>query len=51
MKTAERAARRRMSPAARRQQIVTLAAELFDRISTQDEFVDFLTLVGYEYLD
>ncbi len=27
------------------------AAELFDRISTQDEFVDFLTLPGYEYLD
>jgi len=27
------------------------AAELFDKISTQDEFVDFLTLPGYEYLD
>jgi len=27
------------------------AAELFDRISTQDEFVEFLTLPGYEYLD
>src|ERR687896_239347 len=25
------------------------AAQLFDRISTQDEFVDFLTLPGYEY--
>lgn len=30
MRTAQRAARRRMSPAERRQQIVTLAAELFD---------------------
>jgi malate synthase len=27
------------------------AADLFDRISTQDEFVEFLTLPGYEYLD
>jgi malate synthase len=27
------------------------AAELFDRISTQDEFVEFLTLPGYEYLE
>ena len=27
------------------------AAELFDKISTQDEFVEFLTLPGYEYLD
>src|ERR671917_138987 len=27
------------------------AAQLFDRISTQDEFVEFLTLPGYEYLD
>ncbi len=27
------------------------AAELFDRISTQDEFVEFLTLPGYEMLD
>ncbi len=27
------------------------AAELFDRISTQDDFVEFLTLPGYEYLD
>jgi malate synthase len=27
------------------------AAELFDRISTDDKFVDFLTLPGYEYLD
>jgi malate synthase len=27
------------------------AAELFDRISTDDEFVEFLTLPGYEYLD
>jgi malate synthase len=27
------------------------AARLFDRISTQDEFVEFLTLPGYEYLD
>ena len=31
MKTAERAARRRMSPAERRQQIITLAANLFDQ--------------------
>jgi malate synthase len=27
------------------------AAKLFDRISTQDEFVEFLTLPGYEYLE
>jgi malate synthase len=27
------------------------AAELFDRISTQDEFVEFLTLPGYAYFD
>jgi malate synthase len=27
------------------------AVELFDHISTQDEFVEFLTLPGYEYLD
>jgi len=27
------------------------AAELFDRISTDDHFVEFLTLPGYEYLD
>jgi malate synthase len=27
------------------------AATLFDRISTDDEFVEFLTLPGYEYLD
>src|SRR5215216_2300487 len=27
------------------------AAELFDRISTDDDFVLFLTLPGYEYLD
>jgi malate synthase len=27
------------------------AADLFDRISTQDEFVEFLTLPGYEYFD
>jgi malate synthase len=27
------------------------AAELFDRISTDDEFVEFLTLPGYELLD
>ena len=27
------------------------AADLFDRISTQDDFVEFLTLPGYEYLD
>jgi malate synthase len=27
------------------------AAELFDRISTDDNFVEFLTLPGYEYLD
>jgi malate synthase len=27
------------------------AAELFDQISTQDEFVEFLTLPGYEYLE
>jgi malate synthase len=27
------------------------AAELFDRISTDDSFVEFLTLPGYEYLD
>ena len=27
------------------------AASLFDRISTQDDFVEFLTLPGYEYLD
>ncbi len=27
------------------------AAELFDRISTDDEFVEFLTLPGYEYFD
>ena len=27
------------------------AAKLFDRISTQDEFVEFLTLPGYEYFD
>jgi malate synthase len=26
------------------------AAELFDRITTDDEFVEFLTLPGYEYL-
>ncbi len=31
MKTAERAARRRMSPAERRQQIISLAASLFDQ--------------------
>jgi len=27
------------------------AAELFDRISTDDQFVEFLTYPGYEYLD
>jgi malate synthase len=27
------------------------AAELFDRITTDDQFVEFLTLPGYEYLD
>src|ERR671933_841646 len=27
------------------------AVELFDHISTQDEFVEFLTLPGYEYLE
>ena len=27
------------------------AAELFDRLSTQDEFVSFLTIPGYRYLD
>jgi malate synthase len=27
------------------------AADLFARISTDDEFVDFLTLPGYEYFD
>jgi malate synthase len=27
------------------------AAQLFDRISTDDDFVEFLTLPGYEYLD
>jgi malate synthase len=27
------------------------ASELFARISTDDEFVEFLTLPGYEYLD
>jgi malate synthase len=27
------------------------AAELFSRISTDEEFVPFLTLPGYEYLD
>jgi malate synthase len=27
------------------------AAELFDKISTHDEFVEFLTLPGYEHLD
>ena len=27
------------------------AVELFDRISTQDEFVEFLTLPGYVYLE
>jgi malate synthase len=27
------------------------AAQLFARISTDDEFVEFLTLPGYEYLD
>jgi malate synthase len=27
------------------------AAELFDRISTDDDFVEFLTYPGYEYLD
>jgi malate synthase len=27
------------------------AAEFFDRISTDDNFVEFLTLPGYEYLD
>ena len=27
------------------------AAHLFDRISTDDDFVEFLTLPGYEYLD
>src|ERR687885_1161654 len=27
------------------------AAELFDRISTDDDFVEFLTWPGYEYLD
>ncbi len=27
------------------------ATELFDRISTDDNFVEFLTLPGYEYLD
>jgi malate synthase len=27
------------------------AAELFTRISTDDDFVEFLTYPGYEYLD
>ena len=27
------------------------AIEFFDRISTQDEFVEFLTLPGYDYLE
>ncbi|TCJ16167.1 malate synthase A [Rubrobacter taiwanensis] len=27
------------------------AAELFDRLSTQDEFVEFLTIPGYDYLE
>jgi malate synthase len=27
------------------------ASELFDRITTSDEFVEFLTLPGYEYLE
>jgi malate synthase len=27
------------------------AAQLFDRISTDDDFVEFLTLPGYEYLE
>jgi malate synthase len=27
------------------------AAELFERISTDDNFVEFLTYPGYEYLD
>ena len=27
------------------------ASELFDRISTDDNFVDFLTIPGYQYLD
>jgi malate synthase len=27
------------------------AAKLFDRISTDDDFVEFLTLPGYEYLE
>jgi malate synthase len=27
------------------------AAELFDRISTDDDFVEFLTLPGYKYLE
>ncbi len=27
------------------------AAQLFDRISTDDDFVEFLTLPGYEYFD
>jgi malate synthase len=27
------------------------AAKLFDRISTQDEFIEFLTLPGYDYLE
>ncbi|MBA3652490.1 MAG: malate synthase A, partial [Chthoniobacterales bacterium] len=29
----------------------TVARELFDRITTDDEFVEFLTLPGYEKLD
>ena len=28
-----------------------VARELFDRITTDDEFVEFLTLPGYEKLD
>jgi malate synthase len=28
-----------------------LAAQIFDRLITSDEFIEFLTLVGYEYLD
>ncbi len=28
-----------------------LASELFDRITTDDQFVEFLTLPGYDYLD
>ncbi|MEI7554037.1 MAG: malate synthase A [Chloroflexota bacterium] len=29
----------------------TLASQLFDKITTADDFVEFLTLPGYEYLD